>query len=182
MPPAAAGEEEEKEARAPRAPAGAHHPPDGVCVPLHPLLNSYYSEYKKAPVSHGALALTLVPLILRNTPPELAPYLQVQMGCRASSGRFPPPLLMRASLIVHIQLYMLWATAKVAPLWLSIPKYAQECQGIAKGTRDARSDKLPLRARLPGIQVSILLGGQGINMDSHRSKLETRNFFIQFSR
>ena len=25
----------------PRAPARAHRPPDGVCVPLHPLLNSY---------------------------------------------------------------------------------------------------------------------------------------------
>ncbi len=24
-----------------RAPARAHRPPDGVCVPLHPLLNSY---------------------------------------------------------------------------------------------------------------------------------------------
>jgi hypothetical protein len=41
VPPAAAGEEIEKDARTPRAPAGAHHPPDGVCVPLHPLLNSY---------------------------------------------------------------------------------------------------------------------------------------------
>ncbi len=40
-PPAAASEEKEKGARTPRAPAGAHHPPDGVCVPLHPLLNSY---------------------------------------------------------------------------------------------------------------------------------------------
>ena len=41
VPPAAAGEEKGKEARTPRAPAGAHRPPDGVCVPLHPLLKSY---------------------------------------------------------------------------------------------------------------------------------------------
>ncbi len=40
-PPAAAPEKEGDYARTPRAPAGAHRPPDGVCVPLHPLLNSY---------------------------------------------------------------------------------------------------------------------------------------------
>ncbi len=42
--PATAGEEKEKAARTPRAPAGAHHPPDGVCVPLHPLLKSYRKD------------------------------------------------------------------------------------------------------------------------------------------
>jgi len=35
------GEGKGKDARTPRAPAGAHRPPDGVCVPLHPLLKSY---------------------------------------------------------------------------------------------------------------------------------------------
>jgi hypothetical protein len=28
-----------------------------------------------------------------------------QVGCRASSGRFPPPLLMRADIAVHLWLY-----------------------------------------------------------------------------
>jgi hypothetical protein len=39
--PAAASEGKGKEARAPRAPARAYRPPDGVCVPRHPLLSSY---------------------------------------------------------------------------------------------------------------------------------------------
>ena len=36
MPPVAAGEEKEKEVRAPRTPARAHRPPDGVCAPGTP--------------------------------------------------------------------------------------------------------------------------------------------------
>jgi len=52
------------------------------------------------------LASSHIPLILRITPPELAPFLAtLQVGCRASSGRFPPPLLMRAVMSALIQLF-----------------------------------------------------------------------------
>ncbi len=50
----------------------------------------------KKPLLVRGLALLHIPLILRQLPPELAPFLLGQAGCRASSGRFPPPLLMRA--------------------------------------------------------------------------------------
>ncbi|GER81672.1 hypothetical protein KTAU_03100 [Thermogemmatispora aurantia] len=62
-------------------------------------------RHKKTPGKQGSSNVTLlIPLILRNVPPELAPFLlrgqwpRRQMGCRASSGRFPPPLWMRADL------------------------------------------------------------------------------------
>jgi|GEM_PF-1783334 len=47
VPPAVAGGEKGKEARTPRAPARAYRPPDGVCVPRHPLLRSYPQEILK---------------------------------------------------------------------------------------------------------------------------------------
>ena len=31
-----------------------------------------------------------------------------QVGCRASTGRFPPPLWMRADMSAHLKLYMCW--------------------------------------------------------------------------
>src|SRR6266700_1595690 len=47
-----------------------------------------------------------------------------QTGCRASSGRFPPPLLMRVDLIAHIRLY------GTAYFLVSIPKKLFGFQGF----------------------------------------------------
>ena len=47
-----------------------------------------------------------LPLILRITPPELAPFhATLHAGCRASQGRFPPPLLMSTDFTTSIQLW-----------------------------------------------------------------------------
>jgi len=67
-PHAATHEKNEDEARAPRAPARAHRPPDGVCVPRHPLLGSYLfclvSIHSKRRVM--GLILTVVGVLIAN--------------------------------------------------------------------------------------------------------------------
>ena len=48
-----------------------------------------------------------------------------QAGCRASSGRFPPPLWMRADMSAHLKLYRCWLLA-----YLSITRKEVACQEI----------------------------------------------------
>src|SRR5215831_237132 len=74
---------------------------------------------------------------------------RLQAGCRASTGRFPPPLLMRAGLTTYVQLYM--------SAGLPAPVYPSNLRSVKIRFHHKKE---PLGARLPRIQVFVLLEGK----------------------
>ena len=88
----------------------------------------------KKPLHLRGSATLLIPLILRLSAGIGTLSATLQAGCRASQGRFPPPLLMRADL--HPQ-RMFPRICNCIVYFRFVSKYTEEIQGMSRFFRGA---------------------------------------------